>query len=176
LKKKSKENIFWRIYFFFQSKKFFLMFLFFSFSLRPFLFLFVVSEEININGVCVCLFVSMCIRRSTNGFQVCVCVVCTLDSFGFFFLMLRCTRIHEYIHIYITESVRGLTKEREREKVKKKSNTSTAKPRSRSLLYTYVSLPRLTSSSSLSFGYHTQKKKKKIGINYFDRVQIFYVE
>ncbi len=82
-----------------------------------------------------CLFVSMCTRRSTNGFQV--CVVCTFDSFEFFFLMLRCTRIHGYIHIYITASVRGLTKEREREKVKKKSNTSTAKPRS-SFAFVYV--------------------------------------
>lgn len=124
-----------------------------------------------------CLFVCFDVHTALNQRFPSVCVCCVHTRFfRLFFLMLRCTRIHEYIHIYITESVRGLTKEREREKVKKKSNTSTAKPRSRSLLYTYVSLPRLTSSSSLSFGYHTQKKKKKIGINYFDRVQIFYVE
>ncbi len=96
----------------------------------------------------------------------------TFDSFVFFsyFALYSYTCIDIYIHIYITESVRGLTKEREKEKVKKKSNTSTAKPRSRSLLYTYASLPRLTSSSSLSFVYSTQEK---FVINYFDRVQMF---
>ncbi len=118
-----------------------------------------------------CLFVSMCTRRSTNGFQVCCVHIHSILSFFFsYFALYSYTCIDIYIHIYITESVRGLTKEREKEKVKKKSNTSTAKPRSRSLLYTYASLPRLTSSSSLSFVYSTQEK---FVINYFDRVQMF---
>lgn len=130
----------------------FFLFLFFL----PFLFLFVVSEEININGVC--LFVSMCIRRSTNGFQAC-CVVCTFASFVFFLCCVVLVQIYIYICIiyiylqlytYITKSVRGLNK-REREKVKKKSNTSTTNPRSLSLLYKYVSFPRLTSSSSILY-------------------------
>ena len=94
--------------------------------------------------------VYVCLFRCAYGAQPTVSkrVVCTFDSFVFFLLccvVLVCT----YIHTYITESARGLTK---RQNVKKKSNISTTKPRFLSLCacvcLSLFALSRLTSSSS----------------------------
>jgi len=72
----------------------------------PFLFLFVVSEEININGVC--LFVSMCIRRSTNGFQAC----CVHIRFFRFFFVCCVVPVCIYIYTYNWKCTRANKRER----------------------------------------------------------------
>lgn len=82
--KADEKNIFFPrsfVFFLSKKKKFF----------RPFLFFFVVSEEININGVCVCLFRCAHGAQPTVSKCACVCVLCTSDSFAVFF----CSRIHD---------------------------------------------------------------------------------
>lgn len=76
-------------------------------SVFHFCFACLVSEEININGVYMCLFVSMGIPRSTNGFQVCVVYAHLLLSSLFLLLlllfsfwMLRCIRVSTYLFRY----------------------------------------------------------------------------
>jgi hypothetical protein len=70
---------------------------FFCFFFLPFLFLFVVSEEININGVCV----YVCLFRCAYGAQPTVSkrVVCAHSILSFFFRMLRCARMHMYMYV-----------------------------------------------------------------------------